>query len=298
MHGGSSRPNTEVLLDKHRKLLEAAAQPADRWAALNVTGGTPITRDDVLIVVDMQNDFLPGGAFGVAEGNSTVPPISVLIQHFANFGCRVFATRDYHPADHCSFNSHGGPFPAHCVQNTTGSHICTALQQPLRTAGATIVFKGFSKDVDSFGALPYQPDDCGTRVSTTVGGSHCGAAWTGSFVLFSSTAATDINAPPDVMAVLDRVSLASVLESAPATARLFVVGLAMDFCVLDTACNAAANGFKDRVFIVPSATRAVHIDGVGAFGSGFLSDPAALVSKIESNGIKFTEVALSLPLPH
>eukprot|EP00672_Neobodo_designis_P018083 CAMPEP_0174854334 /NCGR_PEP_ID=MMETSP1114-20130205/30849_1 /TAXON_ID=312471 /ORGANISM="Neobodo designis, Strain CCAP 1951/1" /LENGTH=281 /DNA_ID=CAMNT_0016089019 /DNA_START=66 /DNA_END=911 /DNA_ORIENTATION=+ len=241
-----------------------------------------VTKDDVLIVVDMQNDFVPGGAFGVAEGDQAVPVITTLMAEAHAAGARIFATRDYHPVDHCSFNTHGGPFPPHCVQNADGSKFVTAIGEAIVATKAGVVFKGFSKDVDSFGGFAYADEDIGKRVTCNAGASHCGTGWTGGFVLFSSTAATDVNAPPDVMAVLSKKSLADAVGAV--AGRVIVVGLALDFCVVDTAINAARAGH--RAVIAVDASRAAHIPGLGQHGSGFLTDPAEFAERVKAHHVQ------------
>jgi nicotinamidase/pyrazinamidase len=72
---------------------------------------------DALIIVDVQNDFCPGGALAVPSGHEVVPVINQLLQHH----WLTVATKDWHPADHCSFKPHGGPWPPHCVQETAGA---------------------------------------------------------------------------------------------------------------------------------------------------------------------------------
>src|SRR5919204_3163904 len=76
-----------------------------------------------LIVVDVQNDFCPGGALGVPDGDAVVEPINRLASD-AGF---VIATRDWHPADHGSFAEQGGPWPVHCVAGTPGAELHHAL---------------------------------------------------------------------------------------------------------------------------------------------------------------------------
>ena len=100
------------------------------WLELAGTGApaqhTPLGEGDALIIVDMQADFLPrdsvtnphGGRFGVAEGDHCTGPICHMIAAAAGAGSMIVATRDYHPFDHVSFLSQGGPFPSHCVQGT------------------------------------------------------------------------------------------------------------------------------------------------------------------------------------
>ena len=84
---------------------------------------------DGLVIVDMENDFVPvddlnphGGAFACTEGNVIAPLVARLAEAFAAHGGVVAACRDYHPKDHCSFIPNGGEFPPHCVQGSVGSH--------------------------------------------------------------------------------------------------------------------------------------------------------------------------------
>jgi nicotinamidase/pyrazinamidase len=74
---------------------------------------------DALIVADVQNDFCPGGALAVPSGHEVVPVINRLLEHH----WLTVATMDWHPADHCSFESRGGPWPPHCVQGTAGAEL-------------------------------------------------------------------------------------------------------------------------------------------------------------------------------
>jgi nicotinamidase/pyrazinamidase len=74
-----------------------------------------------LIVVDVQNDFCPGGTLAVAEGDQVVQPLNKLIAEFLERGEPVFKTRDWHPKDTKHFQAYGGTWPAHCVQNTKGA---------------------------------------------------------------------------------------------------------------------------------------------------------------------------------
>jgi len=78
-----------------------------------------------LIVVDFQNDFTPGGALPVQEGDTIAPRINELARS-GTFDL-VVATRDWHPADHSSFDRHGGPWPVHCVQGSPGAELHPAL---------------------------------------------------------------------------------------------------------------------------------------------------------------------------
>ena len=88
---------------------------------------TPMTHRDfhikphsALLVVDVQNDFCPGGSLAVSEGDKVVPELNRWISAFKAARRPVAYTRDWHPPDHCSFREQGGPWPVHCVQGTRG----------------------------------------------------------------------------------------------------------------------------------------------------------------------------------
>jgi len=76
-------------------------------------------KDSALILVDIQNDFCPGGALAVEEGDQIVDPVNRLLPHFP----LVISTQDWHPANHVSFKAQGGPWPPHCVQGTRGAEL-------------------------------------------------------------------------------------------------------------------------------------------------------------------------------
>ncbi len=81
--------------------------------------------NDALILVDLQNDFCPGGALAVGDGDAVIPLVNDLV---ATFGT-VVATQDWHPENHCSFTQQGGPWPVHCVANTPGAALHADLDQ-------------------------------------------------------------------------------------------------------------------------------------------------------------------------
>jgi len=188
-------------------------------------GSLSIDRErDALIVVDVQNDFCPGGALAVPEGEQVVARINLLIPGFA----RVVLTQDWHPAGHRSFaSSHPGrnafeamdfPYgpqtlwPDHCVQGTPGA----GLHPDLNTQAASLIIrKGFRPDIDSYSAM-YEND----RVTST--------------------------------------GLAGWLRET-GVERLFLCGLATDFCVRYTAIDARRLGF--RVVLIQQACRAIDLDG-------------------------------------
>jgi nicotinamidase/pyrazinamidase len=177
-----------------------------------------------LLVVDMQNDFCPGGALPVPEGDAVVPVINQLSRYFEN----LVLTQDWHPAGHWSFASaHPGkqPFetiqlsygeqvlwPDHCVQGTPGAAFHPGLDT---TRAQLIIRKGFRKEIDSYSAF-YENDK-----KTTTG-------------------------------------LAGYLRERGIT-TLYVVGLAADFCVKWSALDARRLGFE--VYVVTDATRGIDANG-------------------------------------
>merc|ERR1740121_582545 len=100
-----------------------------------------------------------------------------------------------------------------------------------------------------------------------------------------------MNCPPDILAILevgkDRRKRLTLQEHLKDCRRLFVCGLALDFCVLDTCVNAAALGFSE-VYLVLDACRAAHIETVGAYGTGFLSPPRDLLPQLQTAGAMHT----------
>jgi len=109
-----------------------------------------------LIVVDVQNDFCPGGALAVPGGDEVIPPLNGILPGFARAGGLVVATQDWHPAGHVSFASahpasDTGPFwPDHCVQGSVGAALHANLDtRPIRY----IIRKGFRPDLDSYSAF-------------------------------------------------------------------------------------------------------------------------------------------------
>ena len=92
------------------------------------------TTKQALIVVDVQNDFCPGGALAVPHGDEVVEPLNRLIDEFLQRGAPVYKTRDWHPARTRHFAAYGGTWPVHCVQNTPGAEFHTALRDDPRIA--------------------------------------------------------------------------------------------------------------------------------------------------------------------
>lgn len=110
--------------------------------------------DDALLIVDVQNDFCPGGALGVDGGDRIVPLLNQVIDAALEVDVPVMASRDWHPKGHCSFKDQGGPWPEHCVQDTTGAAFHDDLNLP---DNVQVVSKGQSMDRDQYSAL----DDTG-----------------------------------------------------------------------------------------------------------------------------------------
>ncbi len=106
-----------------------------------------ISGKSALIVVDIQNDFLPGGALAVPDGDKIIPVVNEYISIFEEKGVDIFATRDWHPEDHISFTHRGGPWPPHCVQNTYGAQFHPDLKLPER---AHIISKADQPDKEAY----------------------------------------------------------------------------------------------------------------------------------------------------
>ena len=102
-----------------------------------------IDRHTLLVVVDIQKDFCPGGAVPVQEGDKVIPIINEYVQRFVEAGAPIVLTRDWHPPDHSSFKAQGGSWPPHCIQNSDGAKFHPHLLIP---PGAEIVSKADKKD--------------------------------------------------------------------------------------------------------------------------------------------------------
>jgi nicotinamidase/pyrazinamidase len=156
----------------------------------------PPRDSDALVVVDVQNDFCPGGALAVRDGQRVVPVINGLLRHFEH----VVFTRDWHPSDHCSFDDDprfvDGSWPAHCVQDTPGAEFHPDLHVGL---ASPVVSKGTDPDREAYSGFD----------------------------------GTDLE---------DRLRKEGVR-------RMFVCGLATDYCVKQTALDAKRLGFETCVVI-------------------------------------------------
>ncbi|HEY8418329.1 MAG TPA: bifunctional nicotinamidase/pyrazinamidase [Limnochordales bacterium] len=168
--------------------------------------------DAALIVVDVQNDFCPGGALAVAEGDAVVPVLNEWIRRFAAAGRPIVYTQDWHPSDHCSFKDRGGIWPVHCVQGSTGAD--------------------FHKDLEVRGVI--------FRKAYT---SHA-EGYSG----FDGRLAADGG-------LNEAVDLAGWLRE-QGVRKVYVGGLATDYCVRATVLDALRHGFAAA--LIRSGSRAVN----------------------------------------
>lgn len=169
-------------------------------------------RGDALVIVDMQNDFLSGGSLAVPRADEIVPTLNRYLQIFAMQELPVYATRDWHPRNHCSFREQGGPWPPHCIAGTHGAQFAASLKLPPAT---TIISKASGSEQDAYSGF----QDTGLD---------------------------------------DRLRAAGIQ-------RLFIGGLATDYCVLNTVRDGLRLGY--RVLLLVDAIRAVDVrpgDGVRA----------------------------------
>ena len=200
----------------------------------------------VLIIIDAQYGFMPGGGLAVADGDAIVPVINRIAPRFAN----LVLTQDWHPADHISFApNHPGraPFetitlpygeqvlwPTHCVQGTRDA----ALHDDLRVPQAQLIIrKGFHRDVDSYSAFM----EADRRTST---------------------------------------GLAAYLK-ARGISKLYLCGLATDYCVAWSALDARAAGFEATV--IEDACRAIDLNG--SLARAWADMAAAGVGRVQSTDI-------------
>ncbi len=109
-----------------------------------------LTPNDALIIVDVQNDFLPGGRLAVPRGDEVIQPLNRYIEQFLARQLMIVATRDWHPENHCSFTPQGGIWPPHCVQNSEGAAFAERLQLP---ASTLVISKAIEQSQDAYSAF-------------------------------------------------------------------------------------------------------------------------------------------------
>jgi nicotinamidase/pyrazinamidase len=166
-------------------------------------------RKSALLIVDVQNDFCPGGALAVPEGDKVVPVLNCYVEKFSEAGMAIFVTRDWHPARTTHFTTDGGPWPPHCVQGSKGAEF----HPELNLGGKSVVLsKGMPADQDSYSGFD----------------------------------ALDSRGVP----LLDLLRQSKI-------DRIFVGGLATDYCVKQTVLDARQNGFE--VIVLQDAVRGVNL---------------------------------------
>jgi nicotinamidase/pyrazinamidase len=111
-----------------------------------------VSEKTALIIVDVQNDFCPGGALAVPDGDQVVPVLNRYVRIFQTDRAPIVATRDWHPGNHCSFKSFGGIWPPHCVQNTPGAAFHPGLDFPQTVE---VISKGTDPKVEAYSGFQY-----------------------------------------------------------------------------------------------------------------------------------------------
>lgn len=165
---------------------------------------------DALLVVDVQNDFCPGGALAVPQGDAVVPVLNQYLARAAAASIPIYASRDWHPEQTSHFAPFGGKWPPHCIQGTHGAELHPDLKLP---ATAVVVSKGM------------RPGDEGYSMMTA-----------------------ELPGGEDLL---------SALRAAGVT-RVYVGGLATDYCVRATALDALEENFD--TYILADAVRAVDVN--------------------------------------
>ena len=194
--------------------------------------------EDVLLITDVQKDFLPGGALPVDSGNEIIPVLNDYIRNFDTAKAHVFASRDWHPTDHVSFNTQGGPWPPHCIKETNGAKFSSDLKLPKHTL---VISKATEPTHESYSAFE------GTILANA----------------------------------LKRLGVK----------RLFIGGLATDYCVLNTVLDARKLGLETVVLM--DATLGINVNP---------SDVDSAIETMVTNGSlqatvdDFPEPVDSLPL--
>ena len=144
-----------------------------------------LAADDALLIIDVQNDFCPGGALAVPEGDAIISVLNQWIAEANAKGIPVFASRDWHPRNHISFKDRGGPWPPHCVQGTFGAAFHRELNLP---PNVEIVSKAEEPDKDSYSAFG------GTDLSERLREGNVKSLWIGGFAQEYCVKATAIAA--------------------------------------------------------------------------------------------------------
>lgn len=147
---------------------------------------------DALLVIDVQNDFCPGGALAIDQGDTVIPVLNRWLEAAAALDIPVYASRDWHPAGHPSFAEQGGPWPPHCLQDSPGARFHADLALP---PGTIKVTKGVRFDHDQYSAL----DETGLAEALRERGVQ--RLWLGGLALDVCVAATALDARREGFAV-------------------------------------------------------------------------------------------------
>jgi nicotinamidase/pyrazinamidase len=144
-----------------------------------------LQQGDALLIIDVQRDFCAGGAYPVPDGDAVVPVLNEWIAASREKHTPVFATRDWHPADHVSFATLGGRLPPHCVQGTRGAGFHPELDLP---PDAVIISKGTQPEVDADSAFT------ATDLAPRLRDAHVRRLWVGGLALDDTVRATVLDA--------------------------------------------------------------------------------------------------------
>jgi len=174
--------------------------------------------EEALIVVDMQRDFMPGGALPVPDGDRIIPRVNEYIKKFRERGALIVATRDWHPENHVSFKEQGGPWQRHCVQNTPGAEFVVELP-----ADAVVISKATEPDKEAYSGF-------------------------------------------------EGTNLGEILKK-NGVKRVYVCGVATEYCVKATALDAVKNGFE--TYLLRDAVKGINPQ-----------DEERVLREMESAGVK------------
>ena len=289
-----------------------------------------ITNKDLLIVIDMQNDFvdkpvecngeqqltgpeIPGlgklGAFCVNNGGTIIQPIIDFAKKCNTAGGNVVFTRDVHTCDHCSFKESACPssigakldgvFPPHCVNGTVGSGLVKEIKDYLsdKTISDTIndndegkndsdkgkisvVFKGCDQATDSFGAIAYPENDL-YSIDRQIACKPKTLEKTGAF--YANSGYTDKSVVKDGFDAVANVKFDKRFTIPESITNIYIVGLAGDFCVCDTAINLKKQYPSKNVSIIYELTRNAFIPFIKPNDPTLAAATLAEVKKIYPN---------------
>jgi nicotinamidase/pyrazinamidase len=184
-----------------------------------------IQNTDTLIIVDVQNDFLLGGSLAVPNAEEIIPILNNYIEIFKENQGKIFATRDWHPINHMSFEEYGGLWPPHCIRNTKGAQFHPRVNLP---KNAIIISKAIESDKEAYSGF-------------------------------------------------DQTTLFEELKK-NGVSRVFIGGLATDYCVKNTVLDAVKLGFY--TYLLLDASRGINA------ASG---DVARAIDLMRKNGVKIIE---------